>query len=90
MTISEPRRRTLAIWSFGLVLVSLTGSIAASFFLDGYVIDWASMGLMAATLMAMAALLAKPERPRLHRALNALAIALTIPFAAWVLLRMLS
>jgi hypothetical protein len=87
MVVSESRRRHLALWSVGLVLFAVIGSIAAGLFVDGYAIDWPFMGLMAATLASLAAVLATPRRPRVHAALNGIAIALTLPFAAWVLWR---
>jgi hypothetical protein len=87
MVVSESQRRTLALWSLGLTLVAITGSMAAWSFVDGYAIDWPLMGVMAATLGSMAAVLANPTRPRLRSALNGIAIALTFPFATWVLWR---
>jgi hypothetical protein len=87
MGLSESRRRTLAFWSLGLALLALSGSVAAWLFVDGYAIDWPWMGLMTATLASIAAVLIKPTRPRLHIALNGIAIALTFPFAAWILWR---
>jgi hypothetical protein len=88
MGLSDSRRRTLAFWSLGLVLLALTGSIVARIYVDGYTIDWPWMGLMVATLASVGAILIKPTRPRLHSALNGVAIALTFPFATWVLWRM--
>ena len=87
MGLSEPRRRTLAFWSLGLVFLALLGSVAAWLFVDGYPIDWPLMGLMTATLASIVAVVVKPTRPRLHVAVNGIAIALTFPFAAWVLWR---
>jgi hypothetical protein len=87
MDLSESRRRTLAFWSLGLVLLTLTGSIVAWLCVDGYAIDWPWMGLMAAILASMVAILIEPTRPRLHIALSGIAIALTFPFATWVLWR---
>jgi hypothetical protein len=87
MVLSESQRRTLALWSLGLTLVAVAGSIAAWLFVDGFAIDWPLMGLMAATLASMAAVIANPTWPRLRIALNGIAIALTFPFAAWVLWR---
>ena len=87
MGLSEPRRRTLAFWSLGLVLLALLGSIAAWLFVDGYPLDWPLMGLMTATVASMGAVLVNPTRPRLRVALDGMAIALTFPLAAWVLWR---
>jgi hypothetical protein len=87
MALSESRRRTLAFWALGFVLIALAGSIVASLFVAGYAIDWPWMGLMTATLASIAAILTKPTRPRLHFALNGIAIALTFPFATWALWR---
>jgi hypothetical protein len=87
MDLSEPRRRTLAFWSLGLVLLALMGSVAALLFVDGYALDWPLMGLTTATVASMGAVLIKPTRPRLRVALNGIAVALTFPFAAWVLWR---
>jgi hypothetical protein len=67
--------------------LALAGSVAAWLFVDGYAIDWPSIGLMTATLASIVAVLIRPTRPRLHIALNGIAIALTFPFAAWVLWR---
>jgi hypothetical protein len=87
MGLPESRRHTLAFWSLGLVLFALTGSIVAWMSGDGYPIDWPWIGLMVATLASTAAILIKPTRPRLHTVLNGVAIALTFPFATWVLWR---
>jgi hypothetical protein len=70
-----------------LVLCALAGSVAAWLLVDGYAIDWPMMGLMAATLTSMAAVLAKPTQPRLRVALDGVAIALTFPCATWILWR---
>ena len=87
MVLSESRRRTFASWSLGLTLFAVAGSIAAWLFVDGYAIDWPLMGLMAATLASMTAVLAKPTRPGLRIALNRIAIALTFPLATLILWR---
>ena len=87
MDLSEARRRTLAFWCLGLVLLAMAGSIAAWQLVDGYAIDWPLMGLMVATLASAIAGLVKATRPRLHFALNGIAIALTFPFATWALWR---
>jgi hypothetical protein len=88
MDLSESRRRTLAFWSLGLILLALSGSVAAWLFVGGYAIDWPWMGLMTATLASIVAIVIKPTRPRLHTALNGIANVLTFPFAAWLLWRM--
>jgi hypothetical protein len=87
MVLSESQRRTLALWSLGLTLCAMVGSIAGWLLVGGYSIDWPLMGIMAATLASMAAVLANPTRPRLRVTLNGIAIALTLPFSAWVLWR---
>jgi delta 1-pyrroline-5-carboxylate dehydrogenase len=87
MVLSESQRRNLALWSLGLTFCALVGSITAWLFVDGYAIDWPLMGIMAATLASMGAVLAKPARPRLRIAFNAIAMALTLPFTSWVLWR---
>jgi len=88
MVLSESRRRALASWSLGLTAVAMAGSIAAWSFVEGYVIDWPLMGLMAATVVSMAAVLAGPARRRLSAALGGIGIALTFPFSTWLLWRL--
>ena len=87
MVLSESQRHSLAFWSLGLTLCAVAGSIAAWLFVGGYAIDWPQMGIMAATLASMGAVLANPTRPGFRIALNGVAIALTFPCASWVLWR---
>jgi hypothetical protein len=87
MVVSESQRRHLALWSIGLTLCALAVSLVAWLFVGGYAVDWPLMGILAATLASMGAVLANPTRPMLHIALNGIAVALTIPFATWVLWR---
>jgi hypothetical protein len=87
MVLSDSQRHNLALWSLGLTCCAVVGSIAAWLFVGGYAIDWPLMGIMAATLASMGAVLANPTRPRVRIALNGIAIALTFPCATWVLWR---
>jgi hypothetical protein len=87
MGLSDSRRRTLAFLSLGLFLLALSGAIVARLFIDGYLIDWPWMGLIAASMASIAAVLIKPTRSRLGSALEGIAIALTFPLATWVLWR---
>jgi hypothetical protein len=70
--------------------LALSGAIGARLFIDGYLIDWSWMGLIVASIASIAAVLIKPTRSRLGNALEGIAIALTFPFATWVLWRIVA
>lgn len=87
MDVSEHQRRRLTLVSAGLVLAALIGSLGAWQLVDGYRLDLPMIGAMVAALASAASVLTGHGRPRLRKTFEWVAILLTVPCAALVLMR---